>query len=94
MKFKKEDLAGTHYQWNDSTEDMFKGTPTRRNFDYGNGEQMLFMINSYGSTIENFSLETGREIEQLLLYNLPREIKSEISVFNWLVLHLRAAPRS
>ena len=82
MKFKKEDLAGTHYQWNDSAEDMFKGMPTRRNFDYGNGEQMLFMINSYGSTIENFSLETGREIEQLLLYNLPREIKSEISVFN------------
>lgn len=85
MHFQKQDLEGTHYHWPENHDkDIFTGQPSRRTFDPFNGEQMLFMINFYGSLSDRFSLQEGKIIEHELIYNLPTTMKSEVSAFNWM----------
>lgn len=83
MYFQKQDLAGTHYNPQDE-HTQFTGQPTRRMFDRFNGNQVVFIINSFGSLLEKFTLEEAREIELQIATRLPIDIKSEISVFNWI----------
>jgi hypothetical protein len=82
MPFLKEDLIGEHYNWNQSS--AFNGAPSRRLFDRFNGNQVLFIINFYGSLSGQFTIQEGRKMEDLILNHLPMEAKSEVSVFNWL----------
>jgi len=85
MIFLKKDLVQVHYNWNNNDNIfVYDGRPSRRSFDRYNGEQVLFIINSYGATSLNFTIEEGRKIEEVIANNLPLEAKSEISVFNWL----------
>ena len=84
MPFSKEDLVNPHYNWEAEEPTMFTGTPSRRPFNRFNGNQVLFLINSFGSLSEKFSLTEGRQAEDLILHHLPDDAKSEISVFNWL----------
>ncbi|HET6994264.1 MAG TPA: hypothetical protein VFI06_04730 [Chitinophagaceae bacterium] len=84
MQFQKEDLEGTFYDWSDDKQDLFTGRPSRRSFDRFNGNQVLFLINFYGSLSENFTLQEGKSLERRIQYELPIEAKSEISVFNWI----------
>jgi hypothetical protein len=85
MHFQKQDLAGQDYYWNnDPTNELYQGQPSRRMFDRFNGNQVLFIINFYGSLVEGFTSDDGRAIEDQLLHHLPLETKSEISVFNWI----------
>ncbi len=84
MLFLKEHLM-SKYAWVDGTnQPSFTGGATRRRFDRFNGEQVLFIINLYASASETFSIEDGRRIEKFMVNRLPLEIKSEVSVFNWL----------
>ena len=86
MYFQKENLAGNHYNWNEeSDKQVFTGSPSRRLFDRLNGEQVLFIINLYGLLSDKFTIDKGRMIEQKIMNELPVEIKSEVSVFNWLI---------
>jgi hypothetical protein len=83
MLFVKEHLsAGNNYNWTD--EFIFDGTPSRRLFDRQNGNQLLFIINLYASQNDKFSGEQVQRIEEMLVNKLPEEVKSEISVLNWL----------
>lgn len=83
MLFVKEHLsAGNTYTWSD--EFIFDGTPSRRLFDRQNGNQLLFIINLYASQAEKFSEEDVQRIEDMLVNKLPEQVKSEISVLNWL----------
>ncbi len=85
MFFAKESLQCEHYNWvNETSLSAYNGSPSRRLFDRFNGDQVLFIINSLASQSEKFTLEEGRDIEQLIINQLPLETKSEISVFNWL----------
>lgn len=84
MNFQKQDLAGTDYNWMDNDNCVFVGQPSRRIFDRFNGNQVLFLINSYGSSLERFTVVEAKGIEQRILRELPLEVKSEISVFNWI----------
>lgn len=84
MPFLKEDLASHQYHWDPTGESVFSGTPSRRAFNRFNGDQVLFIINFYGSLAEKFSVGEGRRMEELISNQLPLEAKSEISVFNWL----------
>jgi hypothetical protein len=84
MLFQKQNLAGTHYEWNNGSTTLFNGQPSRRLFDRFNGDQVLFLINFYASLSDRFTLEEGRTIEHQIAHAMPDEIKSEISVFNWL----------
>ena len=81
MWFLKEHLTG-EYQWNASAQ--YTGTPTRRKFDRTNGEQILFLINLYGSLAQKVTIRDGMKMEELLLNQLPLQSMSEMSVFNWL----------
>lgn len=83
MQFKKQDLAGTHYIWNDG-QHIFSGEPTRRRFDKNNGDQVLFLINFYVSLAGQVSLYEGRAIEQSITLDLPDTARSEVSAFNWI----------
>ncbi len=85
MLFLKEHLI-SQYSWNNNntTYLAFTGDATRRRFDRFNGDQVLFIINLYASASENFSIADGRRIENYMVNRLPLEIKSEVSVFNWL----------
>ena len=84
MILKKQDLRG-EYTWIDGAEQsLFNGEVTRRKFDRYNGDQLLFLINLYGSQLKQFNVEDGLKIEELLLNHLPLDAKSEISVLNWL----------
>jgi len=71
-----------HYRWQGNN--PFSGEPSRRSFDPLNGDQVLFMINYYGSLFEDFNLQEARALEKQIAYSLPLELKSEISVMNWL----------
>jgi hypothetical protein len=83
MLFLKEHLSpGNNFKWTD--EFIFDGTPSRRLFDRQNGNQLLFIINLYASQTDKFSEEHVQRIEEMLVNKLPEEIKSEISVLNWL----------
>lgn len=85
MAFLKEDLVGQHYSWgNTANPSAFTGQPSRRLFDRFNGNQVLFLINSYSSQSDKFSLDEAHRIEELINKYLPVEAKSEMSVFNWL----------
>ncbi|MDP4263873.1 MAG: hypothetical protein Q8941_15200 [Bacteroidota bacterium] len=85
MPFLKEDLSFDHYIWKEErSKSTFSGQPSRRLFDRFDGDQVLFMINFYGSLSDKFTIEEGRKIEELIINQLPADTKSEISVFNWL----------
>ncbi len=80
MQFKKQDLAGTHYTWNNGHH-IFSGEPTRRRFDKNNGDQVLLLINFYESLAGPVSPYEGRIIEQTITWGLPDTAKSEVSAF-------------
>ena len=83
MLFVKEHLnTDNNYNWTD--EFIFDGTPSRRLFDRQNGNQLLFIINHYASQSDKFSEDHVQRIEHMLVNKLPEEVKSEISVLNWL----------
>lgn len=85
MLFQKHHLSGDQYSWNTGKDRQeFAGQPTRRLFDRYNGEQLLFIINFYGSEEAGFSVEEGQRIERMISDRLPFDTKSEISVFNWI----------
>lgn len=84
MHFQKQDLEGAHYYWAKDDSHAFIGDPTRRSFDKFNGDQVLFLINLCGSIGGKFTVEEGKKIEKRILFDLPDEARSEISVFNWI----------
>ena len=86
MLFLKEHLSGNYHWEIESRNSSYNGSPTRRLFDRLNGFQVLYIINSFGEQTENFSVEEGKKIENLLLNHLPLNPFSELSVINWLTL--------
>ena len=85
MHFQKQDMEGGNYHWNENSfQVIFSGKPSRRLFDRYNGDQVLFIINSYASLADNFSPQEGKMIEKEISDNLPLDARSEISVFNWI----------
>ncbi|MDB5230822.1 MAG: hypothetical protein JWN76_1627 [Chitinophagaceae bacterium] len=85
MFFEKEHLTGSNYDWHeDYNPAKFAGTPDRRLFDRFDGNQLLYMINSFGESIGNLTVDDGQRIEKMILTELPLDIKSQIGVFNWL----------
>lgn len=85
MHFLKEHLMNTDYLWLEKgKKNIFTGQPTRRTFNRFNGDQVLFMINFYGSLTDQHSILQGKQIEDQLMNHLPFDLQSEISVFNWL----------
>ncbi|HEX5653016.1 MAG TPA: hypothetical protein VFX58_08080 [Chitinophagaceae bacterium] len=83
MPFLKQDLTSDFYNWQPETS-IYTGNPSRRVFDRFNGDQVLFIINYYGSLSGKFSIQEGRRMEELIRNQLPLDLKSEVSVFNWL----------
>ena len=81
----KEHLLKTHYTWavglNHSTAN---NEPDRRIFDRSNGFQVLFIINYFCKSLGNLTVTDGLKVEELISGQLPQELKSELSVFNWL----------
>jgi hypothetical protein len=84
MDFQRQDLEGVHYYWTEDQKHLFTGQPSRRIFDRFNGNQVLFLINFYGSLSDVFTLGEVRSIEKRIQDELPLEAKSEITVYNWL----------
>lgn len=85
MTFQKHDMLETYYHWRDGAGTLpFEGNPTRRPFDRFNGDQVLFIINFYGSLQDGFGLAECRKLENAICHQLPLSVKSEISVFNWI----------
>jgi len=84
MIFLREHLSG-FYEWiADSEQPVFDGNASRRLFNRWNGNQVLFLINLLLSSSGNSSIERGRDIERLIINELPLTAKSELTVFNWL----------
>ena len=85
MVFLREHLIGGHYNWQTEIKHgKLTNTPDRRRFDPANGNQLLYMINFFGVSIGKLSMDDGLRIESLIAVGLPSQLKSEISVFNWL----------
>ncbi|OQP56835.1 hypothetical protein A3860_09635 [Niastella vici] len=85
MIFLKEHLRKSHYNWaiglNHSSGN---NEPDRRVFDRFNGFQVLFIINHFGKSLGKLTVTDGLKMEELISAQLPKEVKSELSVFNWL----------
>jgi hypothetical protein len=84
MHFQQDELKSDHYYWKEEDKSKFQGSPARRLFDPSNGEQVLFLINSYADGTHNFTKEEGSQIEQMICHDLPLQPKSEISVLHWI----------
>ena len=85
MLFLKEHLHNAYYNWTIGLNHSIQNNePDRRIFDRFNGDQVLFLINHFGKSIGKLTVNDGRRIEALISNQLPLEIKSEVSVFNWL----------
>lgn len=84
MPILKEDLAFEHYTWEANSNSAYMGTPSRRLFNRYNGDQVLFIINSYCEEAGNLTAKDARLLEDFIINQLPLEAKSEISVLNWL----------
>ncbi len=82
MHFFREHLIGDHYTWNSNA--SFTGSPSRRLFNRSDGFQVLFIINFLASLSESFTIRDGRKMEEMIQQQLPSDIRSEMSVFNWL----------
>jgi hypothetical protein len=85
MLFLKEHLINDHYDWSIETKHRaVANPPDRRLFNRSNGNQILYLINFFGHSVGSLSVDDGQRIESLIIQELPTELKSEISVFNWL----------
>jgi hypothetical protein len=88
MTFSKDDMCFIHYRWEKDERpagEVFCGEPSRRIFDPFNGDQVLFLINFYGSVVKSFGLKDAHALERKIAHQLPLERKSERSVYNWIV---------
>jgi hypothetical protein len=83
MEYLKEHMT-YDYTWQQDSNSVYTGSPSRRLFDPNNGTQVLFIINYFSDSIGLLSLNEGRKVEELIYRQLPGEMKSEMSVFNWL----------
>ena len=86
MIFIKENLLGKSYSWNpDSNKKMLTDQfPTRIRFDRFSGDCMLRMINLFNFLVARVTVAEGQSLEHKLVKELPLQLSSEISVFNWL----------
>jgi hypothetical protein len=84
MAFVKEDLVFDHYTWENTSTSPFMGTPSRRLFNRFNGNQVLFLINALHTGDVPLTSAQVKQLEEMLLNQLPLEAKSEISVLNWM----------
>ncbi len=85
MIFIKENLKGSNYNWFPaSLEKLADCFPTRKSFDRLNGDAILRMINLFNLLVTKLNLADGRSMELALAKELPPELLSEVSVFNWL----------
>ncbi len=81
-------MCFVHYRWDTEEKPahvVFDGEPSRRTFDRYNGNQMLYLINFCATVIENFDLNNARLLESKIAHQLPPGLKSERSVFNWIM---------
>ena len=88
MTFLRNEMNFVHYRWDAEAETadlLFNGEPARRVFDPYNGYQVLYLINYCGSLLEKFNLANARKLENSIAYHLPVTLKSERSVFHWLI---------
>lgn len=85
MQFQKEDMIGEFYQWQrDNMSDLVDRTPSRRAFDRFNGHHVLYIINYYVTLTNRFSKEYCQLLERKISQDLPIDLRSELSVFNWI----------
>ena len=85
MIFTKESLRGSDYNWVPLSSSMLSDRfPTRKSFDRLSGDSMLRMINLFNLLVSKLTIAEGHSMEQALAKELPLEMRSEMSVFNWL----------
>jgi hypothetical protein len=88
MEFTKEHLINKNYDWSTQprhNHNVISSSPDRRLFDRLNGNQILYLINFFGHSVGNITIDDGQRIEDLITKELPAELKSEKAVFNWLI---------
>jgi hypothetical protein len=88
MLFTKQDMSFVHYRWDTEEQpasSIYNGEPARRPFDPFNGDQVLFLINYFGTVNGGLTIRQGRFLENRIAYQLPIGTQSERSVFSWLM---------
>ncbi len=85
MNFQKHHLQLGDYTWSSTATTHVNTEPARTPFDSRDGHQVLFMINFFAQSIGSEKI-TEKNIFALekLIRDLPEELKSEKSVFNFL----------
>ncbi len=82
MQYLREHLGPGLYEWNNKLK--FNGNPSRRLYNRVDGNQLLFIINQFAATVSTFNINTVVTIQNMLMYELPLEAKSELSIMKWL----------
>lgn len=88
MLFSRADMKFVHYRWDTDEEPaslVYSGEPSRREFDPFNGNQVLFLINCYGEANGGITQREAHRMETMLAHELPETLRSERSVFNWIM---------
>jgi hypothetical protein len=86
MVINKIDLVSTNYSWDEDDlverEDL---SPSRRTFDRTNGAHILWLMNWYSQQHLSANNKKISELEVLIATQLPKELRSEISVCHWVL---------
>lgn len=85
MPIIKEHLLIDDYVWsNDDKHALISDQATRKRFDRFSGDCMLHIINLFDCCIDKLTIAQAQRIECLIQKELPLEVKSEITVLQWL----------
>jgi len=84
MHFVKQDMKRLHYRWSTGSTPRESRHPDQRLFDPRDGDQVLFLINFYGSVSGRTSVQEGKYMEKRMNRDMPDDLNTEISVFNWM----------
>lgn len=72
MQFLKEHLPGNYCNWQTPIKhDKLTSSPNRRRFDPANGNQLLYIINFFGFSVGQLSIDDGLRIESLIAVGFP-----------------------
>ncbi|HXL56027.1 MAG TPA: hypothetical protein VN958_07210 [Chitinophagaceae bacterium] len=81
----KKHMIFHDYNWTQYSNDdpYVSGVPDNTLFDKNEGYQVLYMINIFGKTFQQMTINVGKKIE-IMIRGLPPYVKRQTDVLDWL----------
>lgn len=87
MAFKKDDLKFSGYSWTALRGDDPKnsGEPDNTLLSRKEGYEILYFINKTMEKQNWVQVATGNKIEKMIHEQVPKDIHSQVNIYNWII---------